>query len=133
MPGLQDEGGRLCVCGSSTAAARNHGSVRRDRGSSIPVRMNRKHCAGRGRELSAYPLDMAFDRIIADPARMRGLPCIRGTRITVSAILGQLAAGRSIDEILGDYPQLERDDVLAALTYAAADTNERVIALPNVG
>ncbi len=49
----------------------------------------------------------------------------------MSAILGQLAAGRSIDEILGDYPQLERDDVLAALTYAAADTNERVIALPN--
>lgn len=76
---------------------------------------------------------MAFDRITSDPARMRGLPCIRGTRITVSAILGQLAAGRTVDEILKDYPQLEREDVLAALEYAAADTNERVIALPGSG
>lgn len=53
---------------------------------------------------------------------MQGLPCIRGTRITVSAILGQLAAGRSVDEVLDDHPQLESDDVLAALQYAAADT-----------
>lgn len=60
---------------------------------------------------------------------VRALPCIRGTRITVSAILGQLAAGRTVDEVLVDYPQLEREDVLAALEYAAADTNERVIAL----
>ena len=76
---------------------------------------------------------MAFDRISTDPTRMRGLPCIRGTRITVTAILGQLAAGRSVDEVLDDYPQLEREDVLAALEYAAADTNERVIALPASG
>lgn len=73
---------------------------------------------------------MAFERITIDPARMRGLPCIRGTRITMSAILGQLAAGRSVDQVLVDYPQLKREDVLAALEYAAADTNERVIALP---
>lgn len=65
---------------------------------------------------------MALNRISTDPARMRGLPCVRGTRITVSAILGQLAAGRSVDEVLGDYPQLEREDVLAALEYAAAET-----------
>lgn len=76
---------------------------------------------------------MAFERITTDPARMRGLPCIRGTRITVSAILGQLAAGRSVDEVLADYPQLEREDVLAALEYAAASTNEREIALPASG
>lgn len=81
----------------------------------------------------AYPVDMAFERITTDPARMRGLPCIRGTRITVSAILGQLAAGRSIDDVLADYPQLEREDVLAALEYAAAYTNEREIALPASG
>lgn len=81
----------------------------------------------------AYPCRMAFDRITSNPARMRGLPCIRGTRITVSAILGQLAAGRTVDEVLEDYPQLEREDVLAALEYAAADTNERVIALPSSG
>lgn len=76
---------------------------------------------------------MAFERITSDLARMRGLPCVRGTRITVSAILGQLAAGRAIDEVLDDYPQLEREDVLAALEYAAADTNERLITLPTSG
>jgi uncharacterized protein (DUF433 family) len=51
---------------------------------------------------------------------MSGLPCIRDTWVTVSATLGQLAAGRSIEEILVDYPYLERDDVLAALEFAAA-------------
>jgi uncharacterized protein (DUF433 family) len=76
---------------------------------------------------------MAFERITVDPARMRGLPCIRGTRITVSAVLGQLAAGQSIDDLLADYPQLEREDVLAALEFAAAYTRERVIDLPVAG
>jgi uncharacterized protein (DUF433 family) len=76
---------------------------------------------------------MAFERITVDPARMRGLPCIRGTRITVSAVLGQLAAGQSIDDLLADYPQLERADVLAALEFAAAYTRERVIDLPVAG
>jgi len=47
-----------------------------------------------------------------DPGRMRGLPCIRDTRVTVSAVLGQLAAGRTVDEFLVDYPYLERDDEL---------------------
>ena len=56
---------------------------------------------------------------------MRGVPCIRDTRVTVSAVLGQLAAGRTTDEVLADYPYLEREDVLAALEYAAAATLER--------
>ena len=56
---------------------------------------------------------------------MRGLPCIRDTRVIVSAILGQLAAGGSVDAVLADYPCLERDDVLAALEYAAADAQEK--------
>lgn len=56
---------------------------------------------------------------------MRGLPGIRDTRVTVSAVLGQLAAGTSIDELLADYPYLEREDVLAALEYAAAAAQER--------
>jgi len=47
------------------------------------------------------------------------------TRVTVSAVLGQLAAGASVDEVLVDYPYLERDDVLAALEYAATDAQER--------
>src|SRR5436305_6425047 len=63
---------------------------------------------------------MAQERITVDPNRMRGLPSIRDTRVTVSAVLGQLAAGASIDELLADYPYLEREDVLAALEYADA-------------
>ena len=67
---------------------------------------------------------MAFERISVDPTRMGGLPTIRDTRVTVGMVLGQLAAGRTIDEVLGDYPYLERDDVLAALEYAAAAVSE---------
>lgn len=80
-----------------------------------------------------YPVLMSFERISIDPDRMQGLPCIRGTRVTVSAILGQLAAGRSVDEVLEDYPQLEREDVLGALEYAAAATREREIPLTAAG
>jgi uncharacterized protein (DUF433 family) len=47
------------------------------------------------------------------------MPCIRDTRITVSAVLGQLATGRSVDEVVADHPQIDREDVLAALAYAA--------------
>ncbi len=69
---------------------------------------------------------MAFERIAADPDRTGGLPTIRDTRVTVGMVLGQLAAGRTIDEVMADYPYLERDDVLAALEYAAA-VNEREV------
>lgn len=55
---------------------------------------------------------MALDRITVDPNRMRGLPCIRDTRVTVSAVLGQLAAGSGVDEVLADFPYLQREDVL---------------------
>jgi uncharacterized protein (DUF433 family) len=68
---------------------------------------------GSGRP-AKYLCPMA-ERITVAPNRMRGLPCIRETRITVSAVLGQLAAGASIDDVLADYPCLEREDVLAAL------------------
>lgn len=70
---------------------------------------------------------MAFERIVVDPSRMGGLPTIRDTRVTVGMVLGQLAANRTIDEVLADYPYLERDDVLAALEYAAAAVNEREV------
>jgi uncharacterized protein (DUF433 family) len=62
---------------------------------------------------------MAYERITIDPGRMRGMPCIRDTRVTVSAVLGQLAAGRSAEEVLADYPYLERADILVALEFAA--------------
>jgi uncharacterized protein (DUF433 family) len=58
-------------------------------------------------------------RITSDPAVMGGRPCIRGLRVTVGTIVGLLASGRTIDEVLAAYPYLERDDVLAALAYAA--------------
>jgi uncharacterized protein (DUF433 family) len=60
---------------------------------------------------------------------MTGLPTIRDTRVTVSAVLGQLAAGRSFDDVLADYPYLERDDILAALEFAAAAVQERELPL----
>lgn len=72
---------------------------------------------------------MGLERITVNPEQMGGLPCIRGMRVTVSMVLGQLAAGATIDELLADYPYLERDDVLAALEYAAAIVNERELPL----
>jgi uncharacterized protein (DUF433 family) len=63
---------------------------------------------------------MAFERITVDPSRVGGLPTIRNTRATVGMVLGQLMAGRTIDHVQSDYPYLGRDDVLAALEYAAA-------------
>ena len=51
---------------------------------------------------------------------MQGMACIRDTRVSVSTVLGQLAAGRTVDAVVADHPQLEREDVLAALAFAAA-------------
>jgi uncharacterized protein (DUF433 family) len=58
-------------------------------------------------------------RITHDPAVMGGRPCIRGMRVTVGTVVGLLAAGHSVDEVLRSYPYLEKDDVQAALSYAA--------------
>jgi len=60
---------------------------------------------------------------------MRGLPCIRDTRVTVSAVLGQLAAARSVEDVLADYPYLEQADILASLEFAAAAVQERELPL----
>lgn len=70
---------------------------------------------------------MAFERITVDPERMGGVPCIRDLRVTVGMVLGQLAAGRTTEQVLEDYPYLEREDVLASLEYAAARVNEREV------
>jgi uncharacterized protein (DUF433 family) len=56
--------------------------------------------------------------MIADPDIILGKPLIRGTRITVELILQKIAAGQSIDQILGDYPHLTREGIIAALEYA---------------
>lgn len=52
---------------------------------------------------------------------MGGKPCIRGTRVTVGMIVGQIRAGRSPEELLADYPYLEREDLLQALLHASLD------------
>jgi len=70
------------------------------------------------------------DYIVAFPAICHGKACIRGTRIMVSVILDNLAAGFSPDEILHSYPSLNREAVQAAITYAAELARERVIAIP---
>ena len=68
-------------------------------------------------------------RITLDPAVMGGKACIRGLRVTVSTVLGLLAAGRTREEILQAYPYLEHEDVEEALAYAAWRLEEREIPL----
>lgn len=70
-----------------------------------------------------------FPRITQNPAVMGGKPCIRGLRVTVGMIVGQVAAGRTADELLADYPYLEREDIAEALRYAAWRAQEREIEL----
>lgn len=55
---------------------------------------------------------VALTRVTVDPARMGGRPCIRDLRVTVGMVLGQLASGRTVDQVLADYPYLELEDVL---------------------
>ena len=59
------------------------------------------------------------DRITIEPTKRGGKPCIRGLRITVSDVLEYLASGMSEDQILADFPDLEREDIRAALSFAA--------------
>ncbi len=71
-----------------------------------------------------------LQRITIDPAICFGKPCIRGTRIWVSLILDFLANGMTIEEILEEYPQLTREDVLAAIAYGAEMARERFVEIP---
>lgn len=70
-----------------------------------------------------------LDRITQDPGLMGGKPCVRGMRVTVGMIVGQISAGLSIDEVLNEYPYLEREDITQALRYAAWRAEEREITL----
>ncbi len=74
-----------------------------------------------------------FTRITQNPAVMGGKACIRGMRVTVGVIVGQIAAGRTVDELLSDYPYLEREDIAEALRYAAWRVEEREIELVRPG
>jgi uncharacterized protein (DUF433 family) len=70
-----------------------------------------------------------LNRITQNPLVMGGKACIRGMRVTVGMIVGQIGAGRSIEELLADYPYLEREDIFQALRYAAWRMEEREIEL----
>ena len=64
-------------------------------------------------------MDTLLSRITIDPAVCHGMPCIRGLRYPVETLLELLSSGMTMDEILADYEDLERDDLLAALAFAA--------------
>lgn len=70
-----------------------------------------------------------MDRIAVDPEKRGGKPCIRGLRITVYDVLDYLASGMAEAEILADFPDLEREDIRAALVFAA-ERERRLVSIP---
>jgi uncharacterized protein (DUF433 family) len=66
-----------------------------------------------------------LDRITHNPLVMNGKPCIRGMRVTVSMIIQEISAGTSVDDLLADFPYLEREDITQALRYGAWLAQER--------
>ena len=70
-------------------------------------------------------------RITIDPEVMGGKPCIRGMRVTVGTIVGLIATGKTVENILAEYPYLEQEDVMEALSYAAWRAEEREISMVN--
>lgn len=70
-----------------------------------------------------------FDRITMDPEKCFGKPCIRGLRMPVASILAYLSGGMTIDQMLTEWPDLEREDIFQALGFAAALMEEKVISL----
>lgn len=72
---------------------------------------------------------MRFKRITIEPDKMGGVPCIRGLRIPVATVVGMVAEGMTVEEILADYPDLEALDVRDALEYAAEAVRERELPL----
>lgn len=69
------------------------------------------------------------DFITIEPGKRSGQPCIRGLRITVYDVLSYLASGMSIEEIVDDFPQLTRNDILACLAYAADSEKKKLISV----
>lgn len=70
-----------------------------------------------------------LDGIIMDPDRMGGKPCIEGTRVTVGTVVGLIAEGHRVEEIINAYPYLDREDIRAALRYAAWRSEESEVTL----
>ena len=71
-----------------------------------------------------------LNRIIVNPNVSFGNPCIKGTRIWVSLVLDLMANGMSVDDIIKEYPQLTKDDIFAAIAYAAEMSRERYVEMP---
>ena len=71
-----------------------------------------------------------FKRITLDSEKCFGKPCIRGMRIPVSSILSYLSSGMTADDILKEWPELEKEDIYQALAYAARTMEERIVPLP---
>lgn len=76
---------------------------------------------------------MTFTRITVDPQQMGGVPCLRGLRIPVATVVGMVADGMTVGEILAAYPDLETDDVGEALRFAAEAVRERTLPLARTG
>lgn len=68
-----------------------------------------------------------FDRITIDAEKCFGKPCIRGMRMPIASILSYLSSGMTVDDILKEWPELEREDIFQALGYAALAMEERVV------
>jgi uncharacterized protein (DUF433 family) len=68
-------------------------------------------------------------RITQQPDVMGGKACIRGMRVTVGTVLRQIGAGHSVEDVLADYPYLEREDIMQAIRYAAWRAEEREVML----
>ena len=73
--------------------------------------------------------NMKYNRITIDPAKMGGVPCIRGLRIPVATVVGMIAEGMAEADILEAYPDLEPEDIKEALRYAAEAVRERTLPL----
>ncbi len=73
------------------------------------------------------------EHIAVDPTICHGMACIRGTRIMVSVVLDNLAAGIGVEELLKSYPSLNRDQILATMAYAAELARDRVVMLSPSG
>ena len=72
-----------------------------------------------------------LDRITQQPDVMGGKACIRGMRVTVGMVVSQIGTGHSVEEVLADFPYLEREDILQAIRYAAWRAEEREVKLAN--
>lgn len=73
-----------------------------------------------------------FNRITLDTAKCFGKPCIRGLRMPVASVLNYLSSGMTVDDILKEWPELEKEDIYQALGYAAWVMEERVVPLEAV-